>query len=156
MYRIRGISHYVPGIHLCSLQYIFPKRDTIKLELIIYFLDSGRRNIIYMYNEGLVGNTGPLGEGFTSNPRRQDRVSEMKKRKKKYCSGTSLLMVRRCLAAEKKLTAFYFPEQCSCPGYALRKQGLSLCMSIALGFWSCHREKKAIKGACNIKQAARN
>ena len=55
----------------------------------------------------------------------------------------------------KNVDGFYFPEQCSCPGYALRKQALSLSMNIALGFWSRHREK-AIKGACTVKQAARD
>ena len=60
---------------------------------------------------------------------------------KMYCSGTSLLRGRRCLAAQKTLTASYFLEQCSCPGYALRKQGFSLSMSIAPGFWPCQRKR---------------
>ena len=50
---------------------------------------------------------------------------------------------------------FFIPEQCSCSGKRPAKQRLSLSKQIAMGRWSCHREK-AIKGACTVTKAARD
>ena len=74
-----------------------------------------------------------------------------KKQKKnaqgRRCSGT--------VSPHKTFTAIFFPEQCSCSGKRPAKQGLSLSKQIAMGLWSCHREK-AVKGACTVTQAARD
>ena len=50
---------------------------------------------------------------------------------------------------------FLIWEQCSCSGKRPAKQGLSLSMDIALGFYSCHRDM-AVKGACTVTKAARD
>ena len=55
----------------------------------------------------------------------------------------------------KNVDGFLFPRAMLMLRQTARKQRLSLSMSIALGFWPCHREK-AVKGTCTVTQAARD
>ena len=57
----------------------------------------------------------------------------------------------------KRFAAIFSPEQCSCSGKGPAKQGFSILVNkqIAMGLWSCYREK-AVKGACTVTQAARD